>query len=84
MHHPKFYSIHLELILQYIILLYCKGHIQMTSIHSTIDVEKANNRVKNVNVTFNMLRIYTRLYYTYRLLYCEGHIQMTNSYSKKD
>ena len=28
-------------------LLNCRGHIQMTSNYSTIDVEKENNRVKN-------------------------------------
>ena len=36
----------------------------MTSNYSTIEVEKENNRVKNVNITFNTLRIYTTLYIT--------------------
>ena len=40
----------------------------MTRIYSTIDVKKENNRVKNVNVTFNTLRIYIILYHTYKLL----------------
>ena len=44
-------------------------------------METENNKVKNVNVTFNKLRIYTTLYLTYRLLYCKGHIQMTSNCS---
>ena len=31
----------------------------MTSNYSTIDLEKENNRVKNVNVTFDMPVLYT-------------------------
>ena len=53
----------------------------MTINYSTIDVETENIRVKNVNVTFNTVRIYTTLFDTYLLLYCKGHIQMTNNYS---
>ena len=33
------------------------------------------------NVTFNTLKIYITLYYTYQLLNCKGHIQMTNKYN---
>ena len=40
-------------------LLNCKEHIQMTNNYSTIEVERENNSVKNVNVTYNTLRIYT-------------------------
>ena len=39
----------------------------MTSNYRTIDVEEENNRVKNVNVTINILRIYTTLYNIYQL-----------------
>ena len=53
-------------------LLYCTGHIQMTSNYSTIDVKKENNKVRNVKVTFNVLTISTTLYYIYLLLYCKG------------
>ena len=53
----------------------------MTSNYSTIDVEKENNRVKNVNFTFSTHRIYITLYHTYQLLNCKGHIQMTSNYS---
>ena len=56
----------------------------MTSNYSTIEVERENNSVKNVNVTFNKPRIYTMLYLTYRLLYCRGHIQMTSNYCTID
>ena len=42
------YLIHLGLILHYNTyrLLNCRGHIQMTSNYSTIDMLKENNRVK--------------------------------------
>ena len=53
----------------------------MTSNHSIIDVEKENNEIKNVNITFNTLRTYTTLYHTYFLLYCKGHIQMTRDHT---
>ena len=43
-------------------------------------MKKENNRVKNVNITFNTLMIYTTLYHTYLLLYCKGHIQMISHY----
>ena len=33
----------------------------MTSSHKTIDVKKVDNRVKNVKLTFNTIRIYTIL-----------------------
>ena len=62
-------------------LLKCKGHIQITSNYSTIDVEKENNRVKNVNIKFNTLRIYILLYLTYWLLNCKEHIHMTRNCS---
>ena len=45
----------------------------MTSYYTTIDVEEENNRVRNVNVTINTLRIYITLYNTYHLLYFKGH-----------
>ena len=45
----------------------------MTSNYSTIDVEEENNRAKNDNTTFNILRIYTTLYNTYKILYFKGH-----------
>ena len=53
-------SIHVEFILHYItyILLQCKEHIQITSNHSTINVETKNNTVKT---TFNTCRIYITL-----------------------
>ena len=53
----------------------------MTSNYSTIDVEKENNRVNNVNFTFNTLRTYITLNDTYLLLNCRGHIQMTSNYT---
>ena len=60
------HSVHLGLILYHTYwLLNCRGHIQMTSNYSTIDVEKENNRVKKVNFTFNTLRTYITLYHTY-------------------
>ena len=40
----------------------------MASHYRTIDVEEENNRVKKVNVTINILRIYTTLYNIYKLL----------------
>ena len=45
----------------------------MTTNYSTIDAEKENNGVKNVNVTINTNRIYTTLYKTYKLIYFKGH-----------
>ena len=39
---------------------------------------------KNVNVTSNTLRIYTKLYHTYQLLYCKGHIQITSNHNTID
>ena len=56
----------------------------MSRSNSTINVEKENNRVKNVNVTFNTLRSYITLYHTYWLLNCKGHIHMTRNYSTID
>ena len=44
----------------------------MTKNCSTIDVEK-ENKVKNVNVKINILRIYTILYNMYLLLYFKEH-----------
>ena len=82
------HPLHIGFILHYITLTdyynYCKGHIQMTSNYCTIDMETENNKVKNVNVTYNTPRIYTTLYLTYRLLNCKGHIQMTSNYSTID
>ena len=61
-------------------LLYCKGHIQIRSSDSTINVETKNNRVnKMTKIAFNTLRIYITIYHTYQLLYCKGHIQIRNS-----
>ena len=45
-----------------------KDIIKMASHYRTIDVEEENNRVKKVNVTINILRIYTTLYNIYKLL----------------
>ena len=45
-------------------------------------METEKNRVKNVNITFKTLRIYTTLYHTYRLLYCNGHIKIISNYNK--
>ena len=53
----------------------------MTRNYSTIDVEKGNNRVKYVNVTFNTLRSYITLYHTQKLLNYKGHIHMTRNCS---
>ena len=50
-------------------ILYCTGHIQMTSNQSTIKVEEEEIKYKNVNVAFYILRISTTLYHTYHLLY---------------
>ena len=47
-------------------------------------MKKENNKVKNVNITFNTLRTYITLYHTYWLLNCKGHIQMTSNYSTND
>ena len=47
-------------------------------------MDKENNRVKNVKVTFNTLRTYITLYHTYQLLNCKGHIQMTSNYNTID
>ena len=44
----------------------------MTKNYNIIDVKKENDKVKNVNVTFNTLKIYTTLYHTYKLLYCKN------------
>ena len=57
-------------------LLYCKGHIQMTSNHNTIHVKKEKYRVKNCNITFNLLKIYTTLYHTFKLLYCKDKFRL--------
>ena len=40
--------------------------------------------VKNVNVKFNALKIYTTLYHAYKVLYCKGHIQMITNHSTID
>ena len=50
-------SIHFEIIQHYIkiyLVLYCKGHIQITSNHSTVNVETKNNRV-NQFTTVNLI-----------------------------
>ena len=41
----------------------------MKNNHNTIHVKKENNRVENVNIAFNILRIYATLYHTYKILY---------------
>ena len=41
-------------------LLYCKGHIQITSNHSNVNVETKNNRV-NKMITLNTIHL--KLYY---------------------
>ena len=56
----------------------------MTRNYRTIGVKKENNKVNNVNVTFNTLRSYITLYHTYKLLNCKGHIHMTRKYSTID
>ena len=69
-------SILLGFILHYITLTpyyIVKDIIQMTSNHKTKNVEEKYNRVKNVNVTINTIRIYTTLYNTYYLLYFKRH-----------
>ena len=53
-------------------LLYCKGHIQITSNHSIINMKK-RNRVNKKTLDWNTLRNYTTLKYTYLLLHCKGH-----------
>ena len=53
----------------------------MTSNYSTIDVEEGNNRVKNVNVTINIVRIYTTLYNITFYYILNDIIQMTSNYS---
>ena len=35
-------------------LLNCKGHIQISSNYSTIDVEKGNNRVKKMSMSHSI------------------------------
>ena len=63
-------------------LLYCKGHIQITSNHSIIiNVEKSNRVNKNETLIEIHIRIYTILNCTYPLLYCKGHIQITSNHS---
>ena len=42
----------------------------MINNYNTIDV-KQKYKVRNINDTFNTLRIYTTLYHTYKLLYCK-------------
>ena len=49
-------------------LLYFTGHIQMTSVYSTIESGSRRNRVSNVDLTFSILRICTTLYHTCELL----------------
>ena len=62
-------------------LLYCKGHNQITSIHSNVNVETKNNRVKKDNIEFKTLKNYITLYQTYPLLYYKGHIRITSIHS---
>ena len=62
-------------------LLYCKGHIQMTSNHSNVNVETKRQSKQNNNIEFNRFRYYTTLYHTYLLLHCKAHIQMTMYHS---
>ena len=50
-----------------------KDIIHMTINYSTIDVEEKTIELENVNVTINILRIYTTLYNTYLLLYFQRH-----------
>ena len=48
-------SIHLQIILHYITLttiIYCKGHIQLTSNHSNVNVKiNKNNRVNKMTIS---------------------------------
>ena len=63
------HSIHLGFILHYIALTdYCKTHIQMTSIYSTIDVQRENNKVKKMSTSHSIhLGFLLKLYRTYKL-----------------
>ena len=55
------------------LLLYCKGHIQMMSIDSTINVETKNNRVNEMTKLHLIQLKFTLLYIT-----------LTNYYIVKD
>ena len=63
-------------------LLYYKGHIQITSNHSNVNVEieETKNR-KSDNIKFNTLRRYATLYHTSRLLHSKRHIQIISNHS---
>ena len=72
----KLHSIYLEFTLQYITLtslLYCKGHIQMTSNDSNINVEIKGGRMKKM----------TKLHSIY-LEFILQYITLTTYYIVKD
>ena len=48
-------------------LLYCTGHIQMTSNYSAIEKECEEIGCKNENITFYILMISTTSYHAYKL-----------------
>ena len=54
----------------------------MTCNYSTIEMGAKEIEYKKINVTFNILRIFTTLCHIYQLLYCTGHIQLTSNYSR--
>ena len=71
--HSKLLKIYNTLYITYF-LLYCKGHIQITSNDNTTKVERKQWSEQNHKITFNTLKIYITIYHTYNLLYYKGHI----------
>ena len=58
------------------LLLICKGHIQITSNHSTTIVEtKKQQNKQNDNTALLTLTSYAILYHTYLQLICKGHVR---------
>ena len=63
-------------------VLYFKGHMKMTSIHSIVNVKKKNNVVNKMTTLYYINLDIILHYITLNVyLYFKGHIKMTSIYS---
>ena len=61
-------------------LLYCKGHIQMSSNDSIINVVTKNYIMNKMTKLYSIHSEFTlQACHTYHLLYFNGHIEMTSN-----